>query len=342
MYIALDIETTGFNPITDEIIEIGAVKFNDRGEIINKFQMLINPQKKIPKFVKHITGIDDYKVKNAKIFPEIKKELKKFIGKHPIIGHNIEFDTNFLKSKGIKLKNDEYDTLILSSAMYRSLTSYSLETLANNFELKNKNTHRALDDALLSMELFLGLTNEYQKIDKPLVKEIIKLAKKSKSPLKSFFKKIYKNKFKYKINLKSKIKKFKKSKFKNFTEKNENSLIEIDNKYSEIIKGLENKKNILISTSKEIFDNYKGTKLIKKDIYSNYISNERLNKLLKQKKITKEEFSAIMKILIWNNESKNHLLSELELFGKEKKILKLINQKYKTNKEKLKQNFFLN
>ena len=72
IYISLDIETTGLDNKTDEIIEIGAVRFNETG-IINKYESLVNPYKKLPEFIKDLTGIKQYEVDNASTFSMVSK-----------------------------------------------------------------------------------------------------------------------------------------------------------------------------------------------------------------------------------------------------------------------------
>ena len=104
IYISLDIETTGLDNKTDEIIEIGAVRFNETG-IINKYESLVNPYKKLPEFITDLTGIKQYEVDNASAFSMVSQDLESFIGNDIIIGQNIEFDLGFLSNKGLTLLN---------------------------------------------------------------------------------------------------------------------------------------------------------------------------------------------------------------------------------------------
>src|SRR3990167_6103676 len=91
MFISLDLETTGFEPAKDKIIEFGAVKFDFKKER-ERLTFLINPGITLPQIITHITNIKDRDLKDAPPLPEKLQEIKDFIGDLPIIGHNIQFD----------------------------------------------------------------------------------------------------------------------------------------------------------------------------------------------------------------------------------------------------------
>jgi DNA polymerase-3 subunit epsilon/ATP-dependent DNA helicase DinG len=93
--VALDIETTGLDPAKDAIIDIGAVRFNDR-RVEDKWSTLINPGRRIPPFITQLTGITDQMILNAPSLQEMQSDLANFVGDYPIVGHNIKFDLSFL------------------------------------------------------------------------------------------------------------------------------------------------------------------------------------------------------------------------------------------------------
>jgi|GEM_PF-2501678 len=164
MYVAIDIETTGLDLISDQIIEIGAVKF-DENELCEEFSMLINPNIPVPPEVVRITGITDDDLRSASQLYEIAESFKNFIGDMPIIVHNAEFDIAMLK-KGIgNLNNPCYDTLILSQLFIPDMRSYSLESLAKNLGIEHNKTHRALSDAKATASLFQIILREIKNID---------------------------------------------------------------------------------------------------------------------------------------------------------------------------------
>ena len=99
--ISLDLETTGLNPETDEIIEIGAVRFQGE-QVVDTFQSLVNPQRPLPYRIQVLCGIAQSDVDAAPMFSDIASSLTAFLGTDPIVGHNVSFDINFLAGKGIK------------------------------------------------------------------------------------------------------------------------------------------------------------------------------------------------------------------------------------------------
>ncbi len=185
MYISLDLETTGFDPAKDKIIEFGAVRFNQKGETLETLQFLVNPGFNIPQIVTHITGITDQQLKSAPTIEEKIPEIQNFIGDLPIVGHNIQFDIGFLDINVGTITNTPYDTQVLSSIILPQMPSYSLEILSKVLNLTHEEKHRALDDAIAAMELFLKLLKEFEKLPPQLLEKIQTLIKKSNWPLKN-------------------------------------------------------------------------------------------------------------------------------------------------------------
>ena len=186
MYIALDIETTGFDPNTDQIIEIAAIKFEGE-QIIEQFTTLINPEIKIPPIISHITGIKSEDVEHAPKLHEIKKELFVFLEGCKVIGHNIDFDINFLNAKGLNLTNQLYDTLQLAGILMPGLSSYSLDTLSRLLKIKHEQKHRALSDTIAVWKLFLILEKKISEIDHKMYQKILEIIKKGDWPLSRLF-----------------------------------------------------------------------------------------------------------------------------------------------------------
>ena len=186
MYVALDTETTGLSFQDDEIIEIGAVKFDETG-ITGKYKTLIKAFQPLEPLITHITGITDEDLKDAPRLEDIAEHFLDFIGDAPIVGHNISFDMEFLKAKGFPLTNVLYDTLQLSAILMPGEPSYSLELLTKKLKIKHKHKHRAFDDAVASMELFNILKNKIEELDEKVLDEIKFLTQKSKWSLKDIF-----------------------------------------------------------------------------------------------------------------------------------------------------------
>ena len=94
--IALDLETTGLNPRTDSILEIGAVRIKN-GRVEDTYAAFINIGKKIPEFIVGLTGITDEMAAGGLSLPEALEGFLDFAGETPVLGHNITFDYSFLK-----------------------------------------------------------------------------------------------------------------------------------------------------------------------------------------------------------------------------------------------------
>lgn len=165
-YISLDLETTGINPTSDKIIEVGAVLFQKNGEVVDTFQSYVNPGVPIPSLITNITGITTEDVKDAPSFEDIRTKLVDFLEGHPIVGHNIDFDLAFLKRVGINVQHTVYDTWILATILLQHLPSHSLESLVGELKLPLDRAHRAKNDALSAMHLFLHLRTLIQELPK--------------------------------------------------------------------------------------------------------------------------------------------------------------------------------
>jgi len=155
--VIIDIETTGLNPATDEILEISALKINNF-VIIDEFYTLVKPKNKIPQEITKIHGITDENCSEAPDIKEILPELYKFIGDSIIVCHNASFDIGFLNYfyrfyYSLEIKNEIIDTLKLARETL-SQKSYSLESLYKNLELPPIQHHRAKNDTYAIFRIF--------------------------------------------------------------------------------------------------------------------------------------------------------------------------------------------
>ncbi len=154
-YIVFDFETTGLDAEFEDIIEIGAIKF-EYDHPIQAFKTYIKPTKKIRKKITDITGITNDDVANAPTIEEIMPHFINFIGNYTLVAHNAKFDMSFLLDKLYKLgyskpKNKVIDTLTLSRKYIKDiddkkLKSYSLESLKEELGLWEIESHAALED----------------------------------------------------------------------------------------------------------------------------------------------------------------------------------------------------
>jgi DNA polymerase III epsilon subunit family exonuclease len=101
-YVALDLETTGLDRDSDAIIEIGAVRFDGSGAVVETFETLVNPHVPLPPQVQDLTGISDAELAEAPPIYLVASQFQAFIGDDPLVGHNIiNFDVPFLSRAGI-------------------------------------------------------------------------------------------------------------------------------------------------------------------------------------------------------------------------------------------------
>lgn len=156
-YVVIDLETTGFFPGFDEIIEFAGIKVND-GKIVDEFQTLIKPFREIDSFITELTGITNDMLSDAPRFQDVANKIKEFIGDDIIVGHNVSFDVNFLYDNfedffGIHITNDFEDTLRLSRKLFKEFENHQLSTCCKNLNHHSFPSHRAMDDVLATNEL---------------------------------------------------------------------------------------------------------------------------------------------------------------------------------------------
>lgn len=149
-YVVLDIETTGLNPKTNEIIELSALKIKN-GDIHEKFNTLISPEGTISQYITNLTGITREMTIGAPNIKDAIKDFDEFCQNKIIIGHNIRFDISFinqnlLKHYNIPFSNDYIDTLRLARILLPELKNKKLSTIAEYFGLDTAGMHRGLKD----------------------------------------------------------------------------------------------------------------------------------------------------------------------------------------------------
>ena len=162
--VSIDLETTGVDPSSDAIIEVGAVKFRGTEEL-GRFSSVVNPHRKLSRFIVGLTGITQQDVDRGADWERVKPLLAEFIGNHAILGHNVGFDAAFLRNNGITPKGDAYDTSEMARIALPAGPEYGLGRLSQRFELIHDNPHRALSDALATRDLFLILLDKFESMD---------------------------------------------------------------------------------------------------------------------------------------------------------------------------------
>ncbi len=162
-FVVIDVETTGFDVNYAEVIDIGAVRV-EGGIITDTFSTLVDPGFFIPERIKELTGITNAMVVGSPKMEEVLPKFLKFIGNDLIVGHHITQDIKFI-DKYTRLylkkrfKRPYICTLQLSRKVLPGLKSHSLKSLAQYFGIDHDRPHRALNDALITAEVFIHLLN---------------------------------------------------------------------------------------------------------------------------------------------------------------------------------------
>lgn len=157
-YVVVDIETTGLSPESDDVIEIGAIKVINN-EIVDEFSKLIRIERPLSPFITNLTGITDDMLAGGEDPDVVLRAFDEFLGDHIIIGHNVNFDINFLYDKFERylekpLCNDFLDTMRIARRQVKDLKNYKLGTLAEHFQIDYRGAHRGLTDVMITYHVY--------------------------------------------------------------------------------------------------------------------------------------------------------------------------------------------
>lgn len=181
-FVVFDIETTGFDPTRDKIIEIGAVKIK-KGEIVDKFSTFVNPKTNIPARITKLTKIEQWMVEDAPTIDEVFDDFIDFCSDSILVAHNAQFDVGFIKNIFYQ-RNQEFtftyiDTLELSRRLL-NLTSHKLNKVAEHLNIELVSHHRAVDDAMATARIFLEFVDRLKSKGVKELKELNDIEKSNK------------------------------------------------------------------------------------------------------------------------------------------------------------------
>ncbi len=186
-FIVFDIETTGFGPVKDKIIEIGAVKV-ENGVIVDKFSTFINPEIPIPQKIEELTSITDDMVIGYPKIDVILPQFLEFCGDAVLVAHNASFDTSFIRKKsemlGIQTDFTVVDTVGMARMLIPDLNNYKLHTVAKALGVSLENHHRAVDDAGATAEIFVKLLPKLTELGVRVLEDIDPMGKLSADAIK--------------------------------------------------------------------------------------------------------------------------------------------------------------
>ena len=158
-FVAFDLETTGTLAGVDQIVEIGAVLFDEIGEPEAVFTTLIDPGISIPEAASRVNGITDDMLKGQPKITDVLDHFATFCGDLPMVAHNAPFDTQFLvadirKHESAAPRGVILDSCAMARKAYPGLANYKLGTLVQHLGIDGKGFHRAEADANFCGQLF--------------------------------------------------------------------------------------------------------------------------------------------------------------------------------------------
>ena len=180
-FLIVDLETTGLNPENSEIIEIAALRV-EGGIVVDKFHTLVKPSIGfIPPHITKLTGITNALVVDKPTIEEVFPHFLKFSENSIIVAHNAQFDMSFLNSvsyqiTGKSIQNPVLCTQNLAKRLFPDLPSKSLVNLAYHFNIPYNKKHRALEDALVTFELFKKIVDYLYRFNINKVMDLVRLS----------------------------------------------------------------------------------------------------------------------------------------------------------------------
>lgn len=179
-FIAFDLETTGTLPGVDQIVEIGAVRFDDSGEPESIFATLIQPGISMPEAASRVNGIKDEMLIGKPRIHEVLDLFAEFCGDDVLVAHNAPFDAQFLTADIRKFETTAATGLILDTCniarkVYPGLANYKLGTLVQHLGIQSTGFHRAEEDATYCGHLFAKMIARLSQHGPPSLATLVSL-----------------------------------------------------------------------------------------------------------------------------------------------------------------------
>jgi len=162
----LDFETTGLSPAQgDRATEIAVALLREDGQIVDRYQSLMNAGRRIPSQVVNLTGITNEMVASAPPASRVMREAAEFVGAHPVVAHNAGFDRRFWQAElsilGMTASQSFACTMLVSRRIYPHAHNHRLSTLVDMLRLpKAGRAHRAMADAEMTSHLWHKLQRD--------------------------------------------------------------------------------------------------------------------------------------------------------------------------------------
>lgn len=193
--IVFDFETTGLSPNQgDRAIEIGAVRIKN-GVVVDRFQALMNPGKRVNSFISNFTGISNEMLATAEPCAQVMGRFCDFIGDADLVAHNASFDKKFLDAELQRISRGYTGKICCSMLLARRILpeapNHKLGTLVNYLAVEQTEGqfHRALYDAEMTAKVWLAIVDNIQQtisteqVSVELIQKITKTAAKDVTKL---------------------------------------------------------------------------------------------------------------------------------------------------------------
>ena len=167
--IVLDFETTGLSPnLGDRAIEIGAVRL-EKGQVVERFQALMNPGKRINGFIENYTGITNHMLSQAAPCDEVMDEFADFMGDSHLVAHNASFDKRFLDAELSRISRHYQGSfacsLLIARRVYQDAPNHKLGSLIAYKNIPSEGDfHRALYDSEMTAKLWMTMLGDISEI----------------------------------------------------------------------------------------------------------------------------------------------------------------------------------
>lgn len=169
----LDFETTGLSPTQGDRATEVAIVLMEGGQVVDRFQSLMNAGVRINAFIESFTGITNEMIEAAPPAEEVMADARRFVGSAPLVAHNASFDRRFWESELSRLGCDTPRaeaaapfacTLLLSRRLYPEARSFRLGSLAAFHDISFcSRAHRAMADAEVTAALLARIQRDLER-----------------------------------------------------------------------------------------------------------------------------------------------------------------------------------
>ena len=161
----IDFETTGMSPVLGDRATEVAIVMLERGQVVDRFQSLMNAGVHIPSFITQLTGISNQMVATAPRAEQVMADAARFVGAAPMVAHNASFDRRYWQAElalaGRPAPQPFACTVLLSRRLYPEASSHKLGALVQRLRLAQTGAaHRAMVDAEMAAALLTQMQHE--------------------------------------------------------------------------------------------------------------------------------------------------------------------------------------